>query len=325
MNFTVKYRRRNGDKLSDKSEKTKAFILMCILVCMWGLDYIVAKKALEVLGTMNLLFLKYLIGLLLVLAIKLKKKVKTLIRLKDIPFFILCSLTGEILYYYCDYTAMSYLPVSIITVILAFVPVLSILIERVIFKKRFTAKILIGILVCVVGVGIVIGADFRLLLNGRLIGYILAFGSVISWNMYNFITAHLSEHYESIAVTFNQLLCTLLIVSPYAIHTMPPMETFTPSIMVGVLYLGLGSVGAGFLIMVRGLKALGPTISAMFSNFLPVTATFFGWLFLKESLSPMQVAGGIIVILSSCIVIREKGKLDELSDKEKNDEPDGGV
>ena len=105
-------------------EKSSAFLLMCLLVCLWGLDYVVAKEALTVLEPMNLLFLKYCIGALLVLAIKLKQDRKTIVRVKDIPFFIICSLTGEILYYFCEYTAMDYLPVSLITIILSFVPAL---------------------------------------------------------------------------------------------------------------------------------------------------------------------------------------------------------
>ncbi len=44
----------------------------------------------------------------------------------------------------------------------------------------------------------------------------------------------------------------------------------------------------GYLILARGLRVLGPTISAMFSNFLPVTATF--------------------------VVIKEKAKMEEQSD-----------
>lgn len=295
-------------------EKSTAFLLMCILVCAWGLDYVFAKEALTVLAPMNLLFLKYLTGAVLVFAIKLKHDRKALVRLRDIPFFILCSLTGEILYYFCEYSAMDYLPVSLITIILSFVPALSILIERVVFKKRFTAKMMLGIIICVIGVGIVIGADFRVLLEGRLIGYLLAFGAVISWNIYNFITASVSRNYSSPTMAFNQLLCTILLVGPYAVHTMPDIEVFTPGVVGGILYLGIVSAGIGFMIMVRGLKALGPTISAMFSNFLPVTATFFGWLFLGEAIGVMQFIGGAVVIVSSCIVIIEKGKMEEQLD-----------
>lgn len=118
-------------------------------------------------------------------------------------------------------------------------------------------------------------------------------------------------------MTFNQLLCTILILLPYALHNMPETESFTPGIIGGIIYLGLGSAGMGYLILVRGLKVLGPTISAMFSNFLPVTATFFGWLFLGESIGAVQIVGGVIVIISSCVVIKEKGKMEEQSDDRK--------
>ena len=159
-------------------EKRTAFIMMCGLVCLWGLDYVLAKNALGILKPMCLLFLKYSVGFILVAIVKFSQDRKSIVRVKDIPFFILCSITGEILYFTCEYTAMDYIPVSLITIILAFVPAVSILIERIVFKKKFTAKMALGTIICILGVAIVIGADFRELLQGRFIGYLLAFGAV---------------------------------------------------------------------------------------------------------------------------------------------------
>lgn len=298
-------------------EKRTAFIMMCGLVCLWGLDYVFAKNALVILKPMCLLFLKYCVGFVLVAIVKFSQDRKSIVRVKDIPFFILCSVTGEILYFTCEYTAMDYIPVSLITIILAFVPAVSIIVERIVFKKKFTFKMAIGTVICIIGVCVVIGADFGVLLQGRFTGYLLAFGAVISWNAYNFITANVSRHYTGATMTFNQLLCTILILLPYALNNMPEIESFTPGVIGGIIYLGLGSAGLGYMILVRGLRTLGPTISAMFSNFLPVTATFFGWIFLGEAIGAVQIVGGIIVIVSSCIVIKEKGKMEEQSDDRK--------
>lgn len=294
---------------------------MSMLVCFWGLDYVFAKEALNILQPMNLLFLKYSVGFLVLLAIKLKVDRKTMIRKKDISWLILCAIAGEILYFFCEYTAMDYIPVSLITIILSFVPAVSIIIERVVLKRKLTSRIVFGVILGIVGVSIVIGADFNLLLEGRLTGYLLAFGAVIAWNCYNFITAKVSQSYHSSTVSFAQLCCTVLLIMPYAIHTMPPIETFTPRVIGGIIYLGCVNAGIGFFISVNGLKVLGPTVSAMFSNFLPVTATFFGWLFLGEMIGIMQFVGGAIVIAASCIVIIEKGKMEERSNGRKA-EPD---
>lgn len=195
---------------------------MFALVFMWGLDYSVAKNALEVFRPLNLMFFKYFGGLIVITLIKAVAERKFTIRKKDIIFFVMCSLTGQVLYYFCEYTAMEYIPVALITIILSFVPIISILIERVFFKTKLSVSIIAGLVVCVIGVG---------------------------------------------------------------------------------------SAGTGYLIYVRGVKYLGPTISSLFSNFLPVTSTFFGWLILGQSLGVMQIAGGLIVIVSACYVIIEKSRL----------------
>lgn len=105
-----------------------------------------------------------------------------------------------------------------------------------------------------------------------------------------------------------QLICTLLILWPYALANLPEASTISPSIVGGILYLGLVSTGVGFVISVKSLHVLGPTTTAMFSNFLPVTTTLFGWLLLGEAISFLQMVGGAIVIAAGCIVIKEKGR-----------------
>lgn len=310
-----------------KFTKTRKFghILMVILVIDWGFDYICAKHAMEALAPITLIFFKYSIGIFLVFAIKYKIDRKPMVRLRDVPLLVACAITGDILYYYCDYTAMNYMPISLITIMLALVPLVSILIERVLYHKRVTVKMLVGMACCVVGVGLVIGADLSVLLEGRLIGYVLCMCAVISWNMFNFITSSLTKKYSGITLTMNQLLCTILLTLPYAIGHWPTMDQMTPGVVGGLLYLGLISAGFGFYIYVYALDLLGPTTNSVYSNFLPITATFFGWVFYGEMISPMQILGGVVVIITGYIVIKEKGRLEKQSNDRKieHDHADG--
>ena len=313
------------------SQKRNMYLLMIILVFAWGLEYIFAKQALAFMEPLTLVFFKYAIGFLVVLIIKLLMEAKRLkkeaqadpskegiearklMRKKDIPLFLLCAIFGEIGYFYLEYSSMEYLPVSLITIVLALVPALSILIDKVMFKKKVTSKMGAGMLFCVLGIILVIGVDYRILFQGRLIGYLLAFGAVVSWNFYNFLTASLHEKYDSVTLTLNQLICTILLIWPYALAHMPDPGDITIGVLGGILYLGTLSTGFGFMVQVRSLHILGPTVTAIFSNFLPVTTTLFGWMFLKETISPAQMIGGITVIAAGYIVIKEKGRVEELS------------
>jgi len=294
----------------NKSRKLAHF-LMILLVISWGLEYVLAKNALEVLPTMVLIFMKYFVAFFIVFAIKMKMDPGHWIRKKDIPIFIICSLTGEILYFLCEYGAMSYMPVSLITVMLAFVPVISVIIETLVYKRKPNSQMVIAIIVGIVGIGLIIGVDFKEILGGEFIGYLLCLGAVFSWNIYNFITASLGDKYSSITLTFNQLVCTLLLTAPYALTHLPSISVITTPVIWQVVYLGVVSGGFGFFIMVYALSVLGPTPNAVYSNFLPVTSTIFAWVFLGEKLGWLQILGGIIVISAGYIVIKEKGKLEE--------------
>lgn len=108
------------------------------------------------------------------------------------------------------------------------------------------------------------------------------------------------------------MICTMLLILPAVIHSFPSPDQFTPQIAAGLLWLGIIDAGLGFLMMVNGLKVLGPTISAVYSNFMPVTATFCSFVFLHETITPLQILGGVIVVASGFFVIRENGKLTEM-------------
>lgn len=290
------------------SKKSVMYVLMGVLVTAWGFEYVVVKYALETLAPLTLMFFKYLLGSLVVLGLHLALSGRPLVRRKDIPVFVACAVFGDIGYFFFEYTAMDFLPISLITIILAFVPVVSLVVERILYRRRITRTMVVGSLFCILGVSLVIGADLRLLLSGRLIGYLLAFGAVTCWNAYNFMTASLHDRYDSLTLTFYQQLFSILLLWPYALSHLPEPAAWTGPVLWGVLYLGVVSGAIGFLIQVRALHIIGVTPTAMFSNFMPVTSTFFGWLVLGETIAPVQYLGGAIILAAAAVVIREKQK-----------------
>ena len=295
---------------NSKSTTIKAHILMVFLVMLWGFDYVVAKFGMYDLTPTCLLFARISIGAIALGIVKVIRRDKSFFAKQDIPLVIACSIFGEILYFECEFNAMSYLPVSLLTILLAFVPALSVLIERVIFKRKANKKIIIGIIGCIVGIVFVIGADFSILLEGRLIGYLIAFGAVICWNIFNFLTDALRK-YDSISLAFLQLTCAGLILLPLALCSMPALSTWPTSLWAIVLYMGIVNAAIGFVIYVFAIKVIGPTPAAIYSDFMPVSTAICGVIFLHETITPLQIVGGIIVVAAGYIVIREKGKLDE--------------
>ncbi|MDR1571193.1 MAG: DMT family transporter [Clostridiales Family XIII bacterium] len=284
---------------------------MALLVCIWGLEYIFAKQALETFSPLSLVFFKYLVGFFVLAAVKLAVDRRIAIRKRELPALALCALFGDLIYYYCEYQSLEYIPVALVTIILSLVPLLSMIIEGVAFNRRPNLPMILGALACMAGVALVIGVDVGELRgdSGKAIGCALAGAAVVAWNIYNFLTERLSERYSSLDLTIYQLVCTLLMLVPYILANMPAAEDFTAGAVGGTLYLGVFGAAIGFFIYVKSISVLGATPCALYSNFLPVSAAAFGWIFLGETLSALQILGGAVVIASACMVIAQKNRL----------------
>jgi drug/metabolite transporter (DMT)-like permease len=290
--------------------KTFAYVSMMIVVFAWGFEYVAAKAALDVIEPLALICVKFSMGFVVLMAVKLVRDRRFPFALKDLPMLVACTFFGELLYFACEYGAMDYLPVSVISIVLAFVPAVSVVIEYFLYKRKANLKIVVGIAVGVIGVAFVIGGNMSVFLVGAGIGYLLIFGAVFSWNIYNFATAGLARKYKPLDLTVYQTICTSLLALPFLLHSLPPVSAFSSEVIGALCFLGFVSEGIGFLFYVNAVSVLGPTPCALFSNMLPVTTTFFGWMFLNERILPVQIVGGVVVVAAGVVVIREKDKLD---------------
>ncbi|MEA4921851.1 MAG: DMT family transporter [Eubacteriaceae bacterium] len=296
--------------MQSKRSNGKYHIMMTVLVVSWGLEYAVAKDALNSIDSITLITIKYFLGSAVMAVILLATSQFRRINKRDIPTFILCAIFGQIMYFFCEYNAMKTIPVAIITVLLGFVPVMSVIVERFLYKHRASRFLVAGMLVCIFGIVLAIGADFSMLSGGKVVGYLFCMGAMLAWVCYNFITNSVCSKYSSTCVAFYQMIIAALLTLPYSIFHLPDPSIFTGKIVMELLYLGVISAGLGFLIEVIGIQKLGPTPVGVYSNFMPVTTAFFGVILLGQHLTLLQYLGGAIVIVSGCLVIREKARLD---------------
>ena len=263
-----------------RSKRIIMYIAMSGLAVAWGLDYVAAKKCLGTLDVPVLLFLRYCPALCAVLAVKMFKDRKFYLHKQDVPWLILSALTGEIGYCFLEYSAIGYLPLPIITLILACVPIVSILIEKVFYGKSITRLMILGTTSSLLGVAIIIGADLRELFRGRFAGYLLSFGAVLCWNAYNFITAKFHERYSDTTLPFSNCLHPAdagTLCSPAPSRSKPDDRGYN------CLASFLGSLApASDISSMCALWISSGNADRTFSNLMPVTTLFFSWAFFGE-------------------------------------------
>jgi drug/metabolite transporter (DMT)-like permease len=65
---------------------------------------------------------------------------------------------------------------------------------------------------------------------------------------------------------------------------------------LAIAYSGVGSLVIAYYFWYRGVRVLGPTRTAMYSNLQPVIAILVAWLWLAETPTPWQGIGAVCIM-----------------------------
>jgi len=142
--------------------------------------------------------------------------------------------------------------------------------------------------------------------------YLLLALSPLFW-AYNWIVGRgFAAEIPPMALTFLRWLAAILILAPFA---WPHVVRDWPAIRANwktMLPLGAIGVGTHNALAYLGLHYTTATNGVILNSFIPVMIVAFSWLFLRERLTPLQLAG-VGVSLAGVLAILSRGSLEVLA------------
>ncbi len=294
-------------------QKGLAAIIACVL--FWGFSFISIKVSVAVFPPMTLGMVRFAIALVFLYFMKLKLAPKERLVIRDIPWLFGAAITGVTLYFYFENTGISMVTASEASIIVAAVPVLTMVAEyigdsigyhrakkkaadnpdaAVPQKTTLTARRWIGAGVSVIGVWFVVGAS--LAISGSIAGYLYMLGSAISWVFYSFLTRKLFSTRSRIYIVFWQSFFGFIGFIPFALMEMSRWGRPAPVVWMHVVFLGICCSALAYWLYAMSMDYLGVSIASVFINLIPVVTVIFGFFLLGDRLSLFQWIGAGLVI-----------------------------
>jgi drug/metabolite transporter (DMT)-like permease len=162
--------------------------------------------------------------------------------------------------------------------------------------KRMT---LAGIALSVIGVGLVI-AGSAASSNGEatILGSVLVFLGVLCWTVYTIVLQPYTKRIDVIQLSAVTMVGGAV---PLLFASMPALvATDWAGVGAGgwlaLFYSSVISMGVAYFFWYRGLRVLGPTRSAVYTNLQPIVALLVAWAFLGEIPTTFQGVGAVTII-----------------------------
>lgn len=144
--------------------------------------------------------------------------------------------------------------------------------------------------------------------NGRLSAYALLTLAPLFWACNWIVGRGLSSDVPPLAMTFYRWLFAIVILAPFAVKHLrrdAPLIRRHWKVLLGLGVVGIGTHNALAYVGLRYTTAVNGVI---LNSFIPVMIVALSWLFLRERLASLQVAG-VIVSLCGVLTILSQGSI----------------
>ena len=276
-----------------------AYFSLAAAVVFWGLSFVATKMALENLPVLTLVFARFGTSACL-FAMLLAYRGLPRFSSKNHRKMILLAIFQPVLYFTFETYGLKLSPAAKASLIIATVPVAVTILSAFVLKERTGGAGLLGILISLAGIGVLVGGDprFTASLGGSLAGDLLIFGAVISAAFYMVLARDVGREHSSVEITGVQTIYGALFFAPAFLFELPSIqwEAVTTRSLGAVLYLTVFATIIAFLCWNHALTRLPAARAAVFINGIPVVTALGAWILLGETLTPLQMSGGVLVL-----------------------------
>lgn len=291
----------------DRKKELQGHLFAFVTIFIWGTTFISTKILLKAISPMEILYLRFTIGFLVLLLVyphrlKVKERKRGL-------YFAGAGLCGVTLYYLLENIALTYTFASNVGVIISIAPFFTAILAHLFLDgEKLRWQFFVGFAVAVVGIFLIsFNGNSNLKLNP--LGDILAVLAAVVWAAYSVLTKKISGfHYNTIQATRRVFFYGLIFMIPalfiFGIE-LNINQLMQPTNLFNILFLGLGASALCFVTWNSAVKILGAVKTSVYIYMVPVITVATSVIVLRERITGIGVLG-IVLTLAGLIISERK-------------------
>ncbi len=278
-----------------------AYVGLTLTIFFWAINTVIAKAVVMEIKPMALSFYRWLLAFIFILpfAVPHLKKDIILIR-QNLGILFILSIPSVTAYNSLVYFGAQYTSATNISLVVATMPVMTILFAWVMNREKPFALQAFGIMISIIGVLIIISQGSWQVLSTLSLnpGDLLIVLSIASWSFYSVLLKKNQINISPISLLTVLIFFGVLCILPFYVWEFSVFQGFELKIttVIMFLYLGVFPSIVSYLCWNFGVKTAGASIASVFMYLLPVFTSIIAYLFLNENLFLYHFAGGLLIL-----------------------------
>lgn len=280
-------------------------LLLLLMTIIWGTNFTAIKYSLEDLLPLSFNAIRFTVASLAMLIVAAMSRDSFKLAPGDGRRMFALGLLGNTVYQTLFITGMSYTRAGNAALILATTPLFTAILGRIRKHEYFTPRGVGGLILAFAGIVLIItGGHAEVSLRDTVLGDSLLLATTVCWSVYTVGTKGLIHKYGPMKTTIVMMTSgtplLLLVCAPSLLRQ--DWSRVRPVAWAGVIGSGLFAIALAYIIWNHGVRRIGSTRTAIYSNITPIVAVFVAWLVLGEAPTAGQIAGAIVIFAGIYLV-----------------------
>ncbi|MDO9302562.1 MAG: DMT family transporter, partial [Anaerolineales bacterium] len=279
---------------------------------IWGGMYVVSKVVLEVIPPFALLTIRYIMGVMVLGVVIYFRNKKVNARVAPTKgFFWKSALVGFVGYGISlgfQFVGTKLSTASNGSLVTSATPAFVLLFAPFLLGERTTPRGIIALIVSTLGVVAVIDPRTAELSPSLFWGNMSLLAAALTWALYSVLVRKISKSGDLLTSSAIMLLGGLpssLLFGMWEVQTQGIGE-ITIGIIFGLLFLGIISTAIAMFMWNYAFAELPAAVASLTFFAQPVVGTLLGWFFLAEKITPLFLAGGMLIGIGILIATSER-------------------
>lgn len=277
-------------------------ILACGTQIMWGATFVSTKVLLNYFQPVEILFIRMLLAVIALFVID-PHPLRLGDRRRELAFAG-AGLTGLVLYFLLENTALTMTYASNVGIIVACAPFFVAVMVGIFFKEKQGKNFYIGFVIAIAGV-IMVSVSGKQSFHLNPLGDLLAFLAMISWGAYSAIVKKISEwDYPIVAVTRRIYFYGVILLLPVLLYEEDGwnLSAFRePTVIANLLFLGLCASALGFFLWNLATGWIGAVKTSLYIYVSPIVTVVLSMFVLHEKMTVFSVIGSVCILIGLMI------------------------
>lgn len=296
-------------KPDSNTAMAKTYFFTTLAIVLWGFSFVWTNDILQRgVAPFTFLFVRlFLAGIILYTGSAIAGKLQK-IKKKDYKWVVLMAFFEPFIYFIGETYGIQATNSAVLSaVIIATIPIFTLMAERIIYKVPFTAFKIFGTSITIPGIIMVIMKDGEQAAAEHFYGILLLFLAVAGSIGYSSVVKKLSGKYNTITITTYQFVVGSMFFLPlFLAFGLDGLNRafFSWDVMVPLLSLTLLCSCLSFACWVAAIKRLGMTRTSIFSALIPAVSAVGAAMLGQEQVTFMTIAG--IAVVTAGVIIAQR-------------------